>query len=113
MFLVVTHSCLAPPLVEVVVGLVDVDTKLTEDAKIFSLETVLLIHRVADIQMMLMTGAFAGVPSKEYLSIAKWQIPHPPYGPSVSSIDSPVYSRKPRVLLSRWSYQPEAKHAEV
>ena len=71
LFLVVTHSCLAPPLVEVVVRLVDVDTKLAEDAKIFSLETVLLIHRVADIQMMLMTGAFAGVPSKEYLSFAK------------------------------------------
>ena len=64
---VVTHSCLAPALVEVVVRLVDVDTKLTKDAKIFSLETVLLIHRVADIQMMLMAGAFAGVPSNEYL----------------------------------------------
>ena len=51
---------------------------MTEDAKIFSLETVLLIHRVADIQMMLMAGAFADVPSNEYLSFAKWQIPHPP-----------------------------------
>ena len=69
---VVTHPRFAPPLVEVVVRLVDVDTKLTKDAKIFSLETVLLIHRVADIQMMLMVGAFAGVPSKEYLSFAKW-----------------------------------------
>ena len=67
LLLVVTHPRLAPPLVEVVVRLVDVDTKLAEGAKVFSLETVLLIHRVADIQMMLMTGAFAGVPSKEYL----------------------------------------------
>ena len=75
---VVTHPRFAPPLVEVVVRLVDVDTKLAKDAKIFSLETVLLIHRVADIQMMLMAGAFAGVPSKEYLSFAKWQRPHPP-----------------------------------
>ena len=76
---VVTHPCLAPPLVEVVVRLVDVDTKLAKDAKIFSLETVLLIDGVTDIQMMLMAGAFAGVPSKEYLRfVAKWQIPHPP-----------------------------------
>ena len=72
MLFVVTHPCLAPPLVEVVVRLVDVDTKLAEDAKIFSLETVLLIDGVTDIQMMLMAGAFAGVPSKEYLSFAKW-----------------------------------------
>ena len=78
MLFVVTHPCFAPPLVEVVVGLVDVDTKLAEDSKVFSLETVLLIHRVGDILMMLMAGAFAGVPSKEYLSHAKWQIPHPP-----------------------------------
>ena len=71
MLLVITHSSFAASLIEVVVWLVDVNAKLAKDAKIFSLETVLLIHRVADIQMMLMTGAFAGVPSKEYLSIAK------------------------------------------
>ena len=58
---VVSHPRLAPPLVEVVVGLVDVDTKLTEGAKIFSLETVLLIDRVADVSMMLMVGALARV----------------------------------------------------
>ena len=61
MLLVVAHPSFASPLVEVVVRLVDVDAKLAEDPKIFSLETVLLIDRVADVSMMLMVGALARV----------------------------------------------------
>ena len=52
-------------MVEVVVRLVDVDAKLAEDPKIFSLETVLLIDRVADVSMMLMVGALARVAVRE------------------------------------------------
>ena len=59
LFLIITHSSFAPALVEVVVWLVDIYAKFPEDAKIFSLKTVLLINRVTDISMVLMAGAFA------------------------------------------------------
>ena len=65
MLLIVAHPSFASPLVEVVVRLVDVDAKLAEDPKIFSLETVLLINRVADVSMMLMVGALARVAVRE------------------------------------------------
>ena len=65
LLLVVAHPSFASPLVEVVVRLVDVDAKLAEDPKIFSLETVLLIDRVADVSMMLMVGALARVAVRE------------------------------------------------
>ena len=89
MLLVITHPSLASALVEIVVWLVNVYSKSAEDAKIFSLKTVLLINRVTDISMVLMAGAFARVAAREYLRIQCWSV-YPPYGPSVSSIESPV-----------------------
>ena len=89
LLLVITHSSFAAALVEVVVWLVDVYAKFAEDTKIFSLKTVLLINRVTDISMVLMAGAFARVAAREYLRIQCWSV-YPPYGPSVSSIESPV-----------------------
>ena len=74
LFLIITHSSFAPALVEVVVWLVDIYAKFPEDAKIFSLETVLLINRVTDISMVPMAGAFARVAATKYLRIQCWSL---------------------------------------